>query len=125
MSETATRQIRILDEHVDLRANSRLLFTRHRDCLDWLVITAMLDAVSTTWFMFLVGPEIETNLLVRHLTGLFGYALGPILGKLLQLVALWALILVAPRLARFLCLFIIGINLFACLFNTVVVINNL
>ena len=125
MSETPSKPIRILDEEVDLRANSRLLFSTHRDCLDWLVISGMLDAVSTTWFMFVVGPEIETNHLVRALTGLFGFALGPLIGKAAQLVALWALILVVPRLARFLCIFVIAINLFACLFNTVVVVNNI
>lgn len=125
MPEAAPNHIRVLDEAIDLRANSRLLFTRHRDCVDWLVITAMLDAVSTTWFMVAVGPEIETNPVVRGFTALLGFALGPMFAKLVQLGALWALTLVVPRLARFLCLFVIAINLFACLFNTTVVVVNL
>jgi hypothetical protein len=105
----------ILDAPVDLRANARLLFTRHRDCVDWLVITAMLDAVSTMWFMFAVGPEIETNGLVRWLTAHLGFGVGPLLAKALQLTALWGLTLLAPRLARALCLLVIALNLFACL----------
>lgn len=125
MASETERPILILDEPVDLRANARVLFTRHRDCVDWLVITAMLDAVSTTWFMFAVGPEIETNLVVRVFTDWLGFALGPLLAKTVQLAALWALTVIVPRLARFLCIFVIALNAFACLFNTTVVAVNL
>lgn len=125
MPDTTPNQIRILDEAIDLRANSRLLFTQHRDCLDWLVITAMLDAVSTTWFMFAVGPEIETNYVVRQFTAWLGFGLGPVVAKSCQLLSLWALILVVPRLARGLSLLVIALNLFACLLNTAVVVVEL
>jgi len=125
MPDATNNHIRLLDEAIDLRANSRLLFTKHRDCVDWLVITAVLDAVSTTWFMFAVGPEIETNYIVRQFTAWLGFGLGPLVAKTIQLVSLWALVLIVPRLARFLCLFVISINAFACLFNTTVVVVNL
>lgn len=125
MPEATANQFRVLDEVIDLRANSCLLFTKHRDCLDWLVITAVLDAVSTTWFMFAVGPEIETNYIVRLFTGWLGFGLGPLVAKTAQLFALWALVVLVPRLARALCLFVISINAFACLFNTTVVVVNL
>lgn len=90
-----------------------------------MILTAVLDVASTIWFMKLVGPQIELNLIVRSMAYSFGIILGPIIGKTSQLFAVWALTLLVPRLTKMLCILIIVLNGMACLLNTLVVINNL
>lgn len=67
--------------------------------------------------MTLIGPEIELNLMVRALSYKFGIILGPLLGKSIQVFAVWAFTLIVPRLTKFICALIIMVNLFAFVFN--------
>lgn len=115
----------VLDTKLDLKANSRLLFGEYRVYTDWVILTAVLDVASTVWFMKLIGPQIELNLIVRALAYSLGIILGPIIGKTSQLFAVWALTLLAPRLTKTLCILAISLNGMACLLNTILVINNL
>lgn len=115
----------MLDTKIDVRKNSRLLFTEFRGYLDWILITAALDVASTIWFMQVVGPEIELNPIIRVAAYSLGIVWGPLLGKSAQLFAIWALTVIAPGLCRLLCLLIISINSIACLTNTLVVVTNI
>lgn len=115
----------ILDTKLDLKANSRLLLHDYRDYFHWVILTAVLDVASTIWFMKLIGPQIESNLIVRLMAYAFGIVLGPIIGKTSQLFAVWSLTLLAPRLTKMLCVLIIFLNLMACLLNTLLVVNNI
>ena len=93
------------------------LFTTYRSHFLVFCLSAVADAASTKYFMEIVGPRAESNFYVRTLSLYLGITAGPILGKLLQLFALWCLSILTPRLTRFLCLIIIAINFTAVLVN--------
>lgn len=110
-------------ERFSLRENfekhRRSLFVEHRPYLVLFVVSAMLDAASTTRFMDLVGPGVESNFVVRQLSISYGHVVGPFLGKLTQLFAVWGFSILVPRLARLVCLFAFAVNLAAALINVV------
>lgn len=108
-------------ERFSLRENfekhRRSLFVEHRRYLVFFLVSALLDAASTTRFMYLVGPGVESNFVVRQLSISYGYVAGPLLGKLTQLFAVWGFSILTPRLARMVCLVAGAINLAAALIN--------
>lgn len=109
--------MRILDSDIDIDEVKYLLFKRHWMLLILLVGTALMDAVSTMNFMLLIGPESEMNWVVRKLSLWYGPILGPLLGKLYQIFAVWVISLMVPRLTRFVCCMVIGFNVFAFVVN--------
>jgi len=107
----------VLDQKIDFRKNSLLLFRDHRFYFYAVLFTAFADLVSTVGFMSFIGPEKESNFYVRHFSIHFGIVLGPILGKLLQVFAVWAFTVIVPRLCRHLCVLIIFLNVIAFFAN--------
>ena len=107
----------IEDGKIEYSKNKTLLFTQYRNYFYFCVLTAVTDAISTTYFMSLLGPELESNIIVRDLAYYYGIYAGPVLGKIYQLFAVWGLSVITPRLTRFICIVIIFINLLATLIN--------
>ena len=105
------------DGKIEYSKNKTLLFTQYRNYFYFCVLTAATDAISTTYFMSLLGPELESNIIVRDLAYYYGIYVGPVLGKIYQLFAVWGLSVIALRLTRFICIVIIFINLMATLIN--------
>lgn len=110
--------MRVLDAEIDIRTNSELLWDRYRTLFIVLIASAIADAFSTTWFMALLDPGAESNLVVQILSYTFGIVWGPVLGKALQIAAVWLLCLVTPRLTPLVCSAIILLNTFAVYINT-------
>lgn len=108
------------DGKIEFSKNKWLLFTEYRSYFYVLLLTTVTDAMSTTYFMSLLGPEQESNFLVRDLAYYYGIYAGPILGKIYQVFAVWGLSVIAPRLTRFVCLVVITINLLATAINLAV-----
>ena len=115
--------MKIEDGKIEFSKNKTLLFTQYRNYFYFCILTAMTDAFSTTYFMSLLGPEPETNVIVRNLAYYYGIYAGPVLGKIYQLFAVWGLSVIAPRLTRLICLVIIFVNLMATLINISVFIK--
>ncbi len=109
--------MRILDSDIDIDAGKYLLFKRHWILLILVVGTALMDAVSTTYFMLLTDPALEMNWVVRMLSFGYGPVMGPLLGKLYQIFAVWVISVVVPRLTRFICLMVVAFNVYAFYFN--------
>ncbi|HBC87417.1 MAG TPA: hypothetical protein DCZ94_10720 [Lentisphaeria bacterium] len=107
----------LLDEKIDFRKNSRLLFKEFRFYFYAVIFTAFADLVSTIAFMSFIGPDREVNFYVRFFSIHFGIVAGPILGKLLQIFALWAFTAIVPRFSRYLCVLIILLNSMAFFAN--------
>lgn len=105
--------MKILDVEVDLAENNRTLIRDFRPHILLVLITQIADAISTTLFMSVDSIDSELNPAVRWLSYQFGIVVGPILGKLLQLLAFWLITCLAIRLARLLCWTVIAINLIA------------
>jgi len=110
--------MRVLDAEVDIRANSEFLWHRYHTWFVLLIVSAIADAFSTTWFMALIHPGAESNAVVRILSYTFGIVWGPVLGKSLQIAAVWLMCAVTPRLTPFVCTVIIFLNTFAVYVNT-------
>jgi hypothetical protein len=110
--------MRVLDAEVDIRANNESLWHRYRTWFILLIVSAIADAFSTTWFMALIHPGAESNVVVRILSYTFGIVWGPVLGKALQVAAVWLICAVTPKLTPFVCAVIIFLNTFAVYINT-------
>ena len=108
----------ILGQQVPLKQN--LTSSLHRHWLLWtlLLLTVVLDYLSTLYFMFADGIDTEANTVIRWLVYAFGVVAGVFLGKSLQLVAALAFVALSRSLAR-------AVLLLLVLLNTVAVINNL
>ncbi|HAV65362.1 MAG TPA: hypothetical protein DCY13_23680 [Verrucomicrobiales bacterium] len=109
--------MRILGEPIDLGWNAARLWRCERAYLCLLLATALLDAASTTAFMSSLGVDRELNPLVRGLSAFCGIVIGPLLGKIGQLIGAVALCLLAPRLGRFTLSVAILLNLLALVVN--------
>ncbi len=109
--------MRLLDQTIDVKRNSRLLVTDYRVYFRVLIISVLLDAASTMYFMAIIGPERELNIVVRNLSLTYGIIIGPVVGKSIQVLAVWGLTIITPRLIEFICGITIFVNLLALLVN--------
>ncbi len=109
--------MKILDSEIDIDAGKYLLFKKHWIMLILLIGTALMDAVSTTYFMLETGPGSEMNWVVRMLSFGYGPTIGPLLGKIYQIFAVWVISVMVPRLTRFICFMVIVFNVYAFFFN--------
>ncbi|MCF7972794.1 MAG: hypothetical protein K9N55_03155 [Phycisphaerae bacterium] len=109
--------MKILDADIDIEAGKYLLFKRHWLLLILVTGTALMDAVSTMYFMLQTGPGPEMNWVVRMLSFGYGPIVGPLLGKLYQIFAVWVISVIVPRLTRFVCLMVITFNVYAFFVN--------
>lgn len=109
--------MKAISTHFDLDANKAVLFERYRIYFILLVYSAVLDGLSTMYFMGRVGPEMELNAVVRELSYTLGIVYGPIVGKILQVVAVWFITALAPYLTRGLCAIIMCANCYAFVIN--------
>jgi hypothetical protein len=112
--------MKVLGAAVNLEENKSLLLERY-PLLFWaLLVSAVMDAVSTTHFMTRIGPEFEANYVVRNLTYSLGTVMGPLLGKAMQIVAVWLLTVFTPKLTGFICVTVVFMNLYAVLVNMLI-----
>ena len=109
--------MRILDSEIDIDASKYTLFKEHQGLFTLLIISALMDAASTTYFMRLKGIGLEMNLVVSLLSYTYGPLAGPLLGKLYQVFGVWVLTLFVPKLSRFVCAMIIIFNCYAVVVN--------
>lgn len=109
--------MKVLTAQFDLSANKSILFDHYRPLFILLVYSAVLDGLSTIYFMNRIGPEFELNVVVRHLSMAWGIVIGPVIGKCLQVLAVWIITVVAPYLTQSLCAIIICANCYAFVIN--------
>lgn len=70
-----------------VRDNARGFLVAHRWWLALFVLAAAADGASTMWFMQHEGADAEFHPAIRLISQIAGPELGPVLGKLGQLVA--------------------------------------
>lgn len=109
--------MRVLDTEIDVAGNWTILIDRYRAYFFLVVYSAVLDCVSTMYFMSKIGPGYECNLFVRHLSYTFGIIIGPIIGKMLQILAVWFMTVFAPNLIKALCVTVFIVNCYAFVMN--------
>ena len=109
--------MRVLDCEIDIECNKGLLLERYRWLFLLMAGSAMIDALSTTYFMTRIGPGNEMNVFVRMLSYSYGIVWGPLLGKAMQLASVWLVTLFTPGLTRFLCGVVIFMNCYAAFMN--------
>ena len=112
--------MRLLDSEIDIDASKYGQFKEYRVLFALLILSALMDAASTTHFMQKTGPGPESNLVVRLLSYTYGPTAGPLLGKLYQIFGVWVLTIMTPKLSRFVCAAIIFCNCYATVVNMTV-----
>ncbi|MFC1652960.1 hypothetical protein ACFL3F_04490 [Planctomycetota bacterium] len=109
--------MKVLDTQINVTANRAILFEQYKPYFILVVYSAILDGLSTMYFMSHIGPGYESNLFVKHLSYAYGIVAGPIVGKLLQVTAVWIITLFTPALTKMLCAIIMCVNCFAFVVN--------
>ena len=107
----------VLDTYINVAANKTVLFTQYKAYFFLLLYSVVLDGLSTIHVMGKIGPAFELNFFVRHLSYACGIIIGPILGKGLQLVAVWFITLFTPKLVKLICISIFIVNCYAFVIN--------
>jgi hypothetical protein len=109
--------LQLLGQPVDILGNARRAWENHRPLFWLLLATAGLDVLSTIAFMSVLGVDKELNPVVRQFAHWLGIVAGPVFGKVPQMLAAGALVILTPRLARFILAVVVLINLSAFVLN--------
>lgn len=107
----------MLDAKSNFEQNKTVLFATHRNLFVLLLATAAMDASTTYLFMSVLGIAEESNPVVRLLSFQMGIIAGPLLGKLIQILAVWCFSVITPRLTGLVCAVVILINVYAVVVN--------
>ena len=109
--------MKILDQENTVRENFRRLMTDYRVYVLLVIFTQIADSISTTLFMMVTEIDYELNPVVRWLSHRLGIAFGPLIGKTVQLAAMFGLVCIVPNLTRVLCWAVISMNTIAVIRN--------
>jgi hypothetical protein len=109
--------LQLLGQPVDILGNARRAWENHRPLFWLLLATAGLDVLSTIAFMSVLGVDKELNPVVRQFAHWLGIVAGPVFGKVPQMLAAGALVILTPRLARFILAVVALMNLSAFVLN--------
>lgn len=113
--------MRILDQEIRIKNN--LLYSLNRYTVWWLIliVTMFFDYLSTTVFVAQYGTEAEANIATRFMMEIINPYVGNFIGKLLQLVSVICLVCLSRRVGNFFLLFVILINCWAVVMNSIVI----
>ena len=103
---------------VRLRRNWPGYFRAYSPYLFMVAVAATLDFLSTWRFMSEGSPEDELHPVIRLVSMAFGPVIGPLIGKLGQLLAVVFLTVVVRSFARIIFVPVIVIYLYAAWYNT-------
>lgn len=111
--------MKILDEEINFREN--LIFSLNRYAIWWiiLIVTMSFDYVSTTVFVLKYGAQAEANFTTRLMMEYVHPHIGNLAGKMLQLLSVLCLAALSKRIGNFFLLFVILLNCWAVVMNSI------
>jgi hypothetical protein len=109
--------MKILDEEIPLTENLKASIINYRFLWMFLIISAVLDFLSTIYFIHFEGIEKEANLVIRWLAYTIGLYPGVALGKSLQLLSALAFSALSLKYSRAILMVMIGLNFLAVIQN--------
>ena len=112
--------MKILDQDITIKKN--LVYSLKRYPVWWiiLIVTMFFDYLTTTVFVAKYGTEAEANITTRFMMESINPYLGNLFGKLLQLITVVCLVSVSRRVGNFFLLFVIVLNCWAVVMNSIV-----
>ena len=113
--------MRILDQNIKIKENLLYSFKRYPAWWIILIITMCFDYLSTTVFVAKYGTQAEANFTTRLMMEHINPYFGNLIGKLLQLVSVVCLVSVSKRVGNFFLLFVILLNCWAVVMNSMVI----
>ncbi len=111
--------MRILDQDINFKENLHYSLKRYPVWWIILIITMIFDFLSTSVFVAKYGTEAEANITTRFMMETINPYFGNVLGKLLQLISVVCLVSVSRRVGNFFLLFVILINCWAIVVNSI------
>lgn len=75
----------VLKAYSRIKTNYQGFYEEHKGLIFLLIAAAVVDCLSTIYFMHEVGPSKELNPMIKYLGYSLGPLYGPILGKYLQI----------------------------------------
>ena len=112
--------MRILDQNINFKDNLHYSLKRYPVWWIILIITMVFDFFSTSVFIAKYGTEAEANITTRFMMETFNPYFGNLLGKFLQLISVVCLVSVSRRVGNFFLLFVILINCWAIVVNSLI-----
>lgn len=109
--------MQILDSEVPLIENIKQSLACYWVLWVVLLLTTVLDSLTTIRFMYLEGIEFEANLVVRWLAEGLGIVQGVMVGKALQLIAAIGFSALSFAYSRAILILLISLNLLAVYHN--------
>ncbi len=112
-------RVKLLGEDLHFREN--LLFSFRRYTIWWIIllITMAFDFLSTAGFVWRYGTGAEANMVTRLMMEQFSPNLGNFVGKALQLLSVICFVGLSRKVGNFFILFIILINCWAIVINSI------
>jgi len=105
--------MKVLDEEIDLIENLKSSFIKYQLLWLFLLITIVLDSLTTINFMQNQSINHEANLIIRWLATIFGIIPGVIFGKLLQLISALVFSALSLKYSRAILMLLLSLNLLA------------
>lgn len=109
--------MKILDEEIPLIENLMKSFGRYKYLWLLLMVSIVLDSLSTVWFMYNEGIKFEANILIRYLAMTLGIIPGVILGKSLQVLTAVIFSALSLKHSRAVLILLLCLNLLATYHN--------
>ena len=75
----------VLKAYTRIKTNYQGFYEEHKGLIFLLIAAAVMDCLSTIYFMHEVGPSKELNPMIKYLGYSLGPLYGPLLGKYLQI----------------------------------------
>lgn len=110
--------MKLLGENIPFREHIEYSLRRYRVWWVILVVTIVFDIFTTHAFISKFGVNAEGNAITQLLMKLAGPDLGNVIGKILQLIAVFFFVGLHQRLGNFFLLFIILLNCWAVVVNS-------
>lgn len=107
----------ILDEEIDLVGNIKKSLVKYKYLWMILIISIVLDCLTTIKFMHNESISREANIIIHWLANTFGIIPGVIFGKFLQIIAALGFSSLSFKYSRAILLLLLLLNLLAVYHN--------
>jgi len=111
--------MKILDHEITIRNNLLFSFKTYRVWWLILLVTIIFDHLTTLYFVNKLGLDAEGNKVIRWLIQALGLNLGVLIGKTMQLATVLLAVSVSQKVGNFFLLFVIILNCWAVVMNTI------
>lgn len=107
----------ILGKNIAFKENIKFSFNQYLTRWLVLLVTVLLDYLTTIDFVEIYGSSYEANIIIRFLIDSFGIELGVLIGKVMQIISVSVFVGLDRNLGNIFLLVVILLNAWAIIIN--------